>query len=157
MLVFATVLLAVGQSVAILAVARFLQGASGGVVWTIGLAIVIETVGQENLGKTMGTVFSFVSVAGLFSPILGGLLYASVGYKGVFGLGIGLVVVDFILRLLMVEKKVAAKHSKVHLSQANADDTREVTERTQLLTHISTAHDRYRLSNPGSRITRSCP
>jgi MFS family permease len=157
MLVFATVLLAVGQSVAILAVARFLQGASGGVVWTIGLAIVIETVGQENLGKTMGTVFSFVSVAGLFSPILGGLLYASVGYKGVFGLGIGLVVVDFILRLLMVEKKVAAKHSKVHLSQANADDTREVTERTQLLTHISTAHDRYRLSNPGSRITRALP
>lgn len=45
MLVCATVLLAVGQSVAVLAIARFLQGASGGVVWTIGLAIIIEAVG----------------------------------------------------------------------------------------------------------------
>lgn len=39
LLLFATTLLALGQSVAILAVARLLQGASGGIVWTIGLAI----------------------------------------------------------------------------------------------------------------------
>ncbi|KAF2032727.1 MFS general substrate transporter [Setomelanomma holmii] len=154
MLVFATVLLAVGQSVAIFAVARFLQGASGGVVWTIGLAIVIETVGQENLGKTMGTVFSFVSVAGLFSPILGGLMYASVGYKGVFGLGIGLVGVDFILRLLMVEKKAAAKYDE---AQPATDGTSDETEQTPLLPQTTKAHARYRLSKPGNRITRALP
>ncbi|CBX93809.1 hypothetical protein LEMA_P034830.1 [Plenodomus lingam JN3] len=39
LLLLATVLLAVGQSIAVLAIARFLQGASGGVVWTIGMAI----------------------------------------------------------------------------------------------------------------------
>lgn len=38
-LLLATILLALGQSVAVLAIARFLQGASGGVVWTIGMAI----------------------------------------------------------------------------------------------------------------------
>ncbi|PVH90849.1 MFS general substrate transporter, partial [Periconia macrospinosa] len=38
-LLLATILLALGKSVTELAIARSLQGASGGVVWTIGIAI----------------------------------------------------------------------------------------------------------------------
>jgi MFS family permease len=146
----------VGQSVPVLALARFLQGASGGVVWTIGLAIIIETVGQDNLGTTMGTIFSFVSVAGLFSPLLGGVLYASAGYKGVFGLGIGLVAIDFVLRVLMVEKKVAARYDDANSLQAGTDGARDDTEQTPLLPNAS-AHERYRLAKPKNRITRSLP
>ena len=129
LLLLATILLAFGQNVAVLAIAGLLQGASGGVVWTIGMAIgtcpavtdgtcanscansctnsvpsVLETVGQEDFGKPMGTMFSFTSVAGLFFPIMGGLLYAKSGYNGIFGLGLGLVAVDLILRLSMIEK-----------------------------------------------------
>jgi MFS family permease len=157
MLVCATVLLAVGQSVAVLAVARFLQGASGGVVWTIGLAIIIETVGQENLGKTMGTIFSLISVAGLFSPICGGALYAKTGYKGVFGVGIGLIAIDFFLRVLMVEKKVAAIYTESHALSGSEEESSEDTEQTPLLPDTWTAHNRYKLSKPTSRITRALP
>ncbi|EAT84101.2 hypothetical protein SNOG_08933 [Parastagonospora nodorum SN15] len=156
MLVCATILLAVGQSVAVLALARFLQGASGGVVWTIGLAIIIETVGQENLGKTMGTVFSFISVASLFSPICGGALYAKTGYQGVFGAGIGLVVVDFILRMLMVEKKVAAKYDS-HSPRGHEEEASGDTEQSPLLPDTLTAHKRYKLGRPANRITRALP
>ena len=56
LLLLSTILLAVGTSIPVLSLARFLQGASGGTVWTIGLALLTETVGQENLGKTIGTV-----------------------------------------------------------------------------------------------------
>lgn len=127
-------------------------------MWTIGLAIVIETVGQENLGKTMGTVFSFVSVAGLLSPLLGGILYASVGYKGVFGLGIGIVAIDFILRLLMIEKKEAAKYENAPMLHPGPNgDSAEDTEQTPLLPNTSTAHKRYRLAKPSNRITRALP
>jgi MFS family permease len=162
MLVFATVLLAVGQSVFVLAIARFLQGASGGVVWTVGLAIVIETVGPENLGKAMGTIFSFISVAGLLSPTCGGALYATTGYVGVFGVGVGLIGVDFILRLLMIEKKVAIKYDKSHPPRENADrdGTDGDNEETPLLRGTpatTTAHGRYRLSKPTNRITRFLP
>lgn len=52
----ATVLLFVGRSVEVLLVARVLQGISSAVVWSIGMALCIETVGPENLGKTVGTV-----------------------------------------------------------------------------------------------------
>lgn len=51
-----TVMLALGRSMAVLILARALQGVSATVVWTIGLAMVLDTVGTENLGKTMGVV-----------------------------------------------------------------------------------------------------
>ncbi|EUC27493.1 hypothetical protein COCCADRAFT_111551 [Bipolaris zeicola 26-R-13] len=158
MLLLSTVLLALGRSVAVLAIARILQGASGGVVWTIGIAIVVETVGQENLGKTMGTLFSFISVAGLFSPIAGGVLYAKTGYTGVFGIGLGLIGVDFILRVLMVETKVAAKYSSPKSETVHdPDSTQENTEETPLLPNRTVTDDCYRLSKPTNRFTRNFP
>lgn len=57
-LLVATLLLLLGQTVAVLAVARVLQGISGAVVWTVGLALVLDTVGPDNLGKTIGSVRS---------------------------------------------------------------------------------------------------
>jgi MFS family permease len=51
-----TILLAVGQNIPVLVIARILQGMSGAVVWTIGLAICLETVGPSNLGTTIGSV-----------------------------------------------------------------------------------------------------
>ncbi|OAG20098.1 MFS general substrate transporter [Alternaria alternata] len=158
LLLLSTILLALGRSVAVLAIARFLQGASGGVVWTIGIALVIETVGNENLGKTMGTIFSFISVAGLFSPMVGGLLYARTGYKGVFGVGVSLIGIDFILRVLVVEKKVAAKYSSPdsHASEPDGND-HEDTEQTPLLPNSHSSIDRYRLPKPTNRFTRNFP
>ena len=55
-LLLATALLFIGNSVPVLVVARILQGISGAFVWTIGLALCLETVGPENLGKTIGSV-----------------------------------------------------------------------------------------------------
>jgi MFS family permease len=57
-LAVSTVLLAFGRTVAELAIARALQGASSAVVWTLGLAICLETVGPANLGTTIGSVSS---------------------------------------------------------------------------------------------------
>ena len=59
-LLLATLLLLVGQNVPTLVIARLLQGVSAAVVWTIGLALTLDTVGPENLGKTIGSVRRFV-------------------------------------------------------------------------------------------------
>lgn len=53
-----TVLLFLGETVPVLVLARVLQGISAAFVWTIGLALCLETVGPENLGKTIGSVRS---------------------------------------------------------------------------------------------------
>ena len=55
-LLAATILLAFGRTMPVLVIARMLQGVSAAVVWTVGLAMVLDTVGPENLGKVIGTV-----------------------------------------------------------------------------------------------------
>lgn len=118
-LLLATLLLCLGQSVPVLAVARVLQGISAAVVWTIGLALVLDTVGPENLGKTIGSIFGFISIGELAAPVLGGVVYSKSGIKGVFGMGFGIFAVDFIMRILLIEKKTAAKYGAT-------EDNREV-------------------------------
>ncbi|CAJ2509298.1 Uu.00g143240.m01.CDS01 [Anthostomella pinea] len=80
-LLVATIMLAVGRSIAVLVVARVLQGVSAAVVWTIGLAMVLDTVGPEHLGKVIGSIFSFISIGELMAPVIGGVLYEKTGCK----------------------------------------------------------------------------
>lgn len=109
----------------------------------------------------MGTMFSFISVAGLFSPICGGLLYAKTGYNGVYGVGIGLVAIDFILRILMVEKRVRVMYlqdSDTAIGQSNG--TNEADDEQTPLIPNSNSHDideRYRLTPPKNRIIHFLP
>lgn len=109
-LLAASIMLALGQSIAVISVARVLQGISAAVVWTIGLAMILDTVGPEHLGKVVGSIFSFISVGELMAPVIGGVLYEKTGYSGVFGVASGVLGLDFLMRLLLVEKKTAAKY-----------------------------------------------
>lgn len=110
MLLLATILLFTATSVPVLTIARLAQGGSSAFVWTIGLALCMDTVGPSNLGKAIGSIFSFVSVGELFAPTLGGLLYEKGGYIAVAGLSAGLLAIDFLMRVLLIEKKIAAKY-----------------------------------------------
>lgn len=105
-----TVMLFLGKTVPILVLARILQGVSAGFVWTIGLALCLETVGPENLGKTIGSIFSFISVGGIAAPTLGGVLYEKTGYEGVFAIGAVILVIDFLMRIVVIEKRTALKY-----------------------------------------------
>lgn len=131
----AKILLAFEQSIAVLVLARVLQGISATVVWTVGLAMVLDTVGPENPGKVVGSIFSFISVGDLLAPVLGGILYNKTGYADVFGVGAATLGVDFIMQLLVLEKKIAAKYDNSsvdgasntadHGSRGNNDDTHD--------------------------------
>ena len=123
----ATILLWLGQTVAVLIVARILQGISAAVVWTIGLALVLDTVGPEKLGVTIGSIFSFISIGELAAPVLGGIVYKKAGYGGVFGMAFALLAVDFIMRLFIIEKKTADQYSK-ELREESQDSPDPPTE-----------------------------
>lgn len=105
----ATIMLFLGRSIAVLIVARILQGMSAAVVWTIGLALVLDTVGSEKLGVVIGSIFSFISVGELAAPVLGGVVYKKSGYAGVFSMGFAILALDFLMRLAVIEKKVARR------------------------------------------------
>ena len=102
-------MLCVGNSVGILVTGRLLQGLSAAVVWTVGLALLVDTVGQKDIGQMMGYVSMSMSLAILVAPLLGGVVYARAGYYAVYYLAFGLIFLDILLRIALVEKKVAVK------------------------------------------------
>jgi hypothetical protein len=52
------------------------------------------------------------------APVLGGVLHNKAGYGGVFGLGSGILAVDFMMRILLIEKKVAAPYDSTPVNGA---------------------------------------
>ena len=104
-----TVMLCLARNLALLIIGRLLQGASAGVVWVVGLALLAETVGKKNAGQAMGYVGIGYSLAALLGPLLGGIVYDKAGYYAVFAMSFGMIGLDIILRLLLVEKKIAKR------------------------------------------------
>ncbi|KAI3334594.1 major facilitator superfamily domain-containing protein [Ustulina deusta] len=167
-LLAATTMLALGRSIAVLVVARILQGISAAVVWTIGLAMVLDTVGSQNLGKVIGSIFSFISIGELMAPVIGGLLYEKTGYTGVFGLGVAILALDFLMRLLVIEKRTAAKYDESPYdgeripqnigSRADQDRdevSHEATEEDALLPKKE--DEAYKIREEPTRLVRALP
>jgi len=105
----ATLLLCLGTSIVLLIIGRLLQGISAAIVWTVGLALLVDTAGQEEIGQVMGYVSISMSVAVLVAPLLGGVVYARGGYYPVYYMAFALIILDIVLRVALVEKKVAKK------------------------------------------------
>ncbi|MCJ1268029.1 hypothetical protein MMC22_007915 [Lobaria immixta] len=105
----ATALLYSARTVWGLALSRFLQGLSAAVVYSVGFAILADTVGSKDIGQWIGYVLASVNLGMTVSPTLGGILYEKTGYLSIFIVMFGLIAVDILQRSFMVEKKVAMK------------------------------------------------
>ena len=116
----ATVMLCVGSSIGTLIAGRLLQGLSAAVVWTVGLALLVDTVGQQDIGQAMGYVSLSISLGYLIAPLLGGVVYQRAGYYSVYYMAFALIAVDIFLRLALVEKKVAVKWKESGVGQGSS-------------------------------------
>ncbi|PNS18284.1 Quinidine resistance protein 1 [Sphaceloma murrayae] len=124
----ATGILTAGNSIALLIVGRLLQGASAAVVWVVGLALVADTVGPEDVGNAMGYIGVAMSFGVLLSPLVGGVVFERAGYYAVYGVSFALLGVDIVLRFALIERKVAMKW----LSKAEMGDEPERNEENKL-------------------------
>ncbi|KAL8637998.1 MAG: hypothetical protein Q9228_004801, partial [Teloschistes exilis] len=104
-----TLLFALGRSPTVLVLARCLQGASAGIVYTVGLALLVDTVGKDQVGVWMGSVLSGMSAGITIGPFIGGIIYARAGHLPVFAVILAAIALDFLLRLFMIEKHSARK------------------------------------------------
>ncbi|KAK6837167.1 hypothetical protein RU639_001384 [Aspergillus parasiticus] len=108
----ATALLCVGKHLSLWIIGRLLQGASAAVVSTVGIAMLVDNFdGEAALGQTLGYVAMATIVGTTAGPLLGGVLYEHGGYYAPFGLAFGLLVLDFIFRLMMVDSRAIVEHS----------------------------------------------
>ncbi|KAJ9236033.1 hypothetical protein DTO212C5_8345 [Paecilomyces variotii] len=104
-LTVATVLIWIAHNVAILYAGRFLQGLASAAVWSVGLALLVDTVGKREIPVVMGYVNVAFSAGTVTGPFVGGIVYSLAGYDATLGLAVGLLGLDIILRLLIVEKR----------------------------------------------------
>ena len=162
-LLASTVLLFLGQSIAVLIIARIFQGISAAVVWTVGLAMILDTVGSDKLGVTIGSIFSFLSVGELLAPVIGGVVYKEFGGGAVFAIALGLLAVDFAMRLAVIEKKVATKwgYEEVRCVDNNEDgeDDRaeEPGEDAPLMWHNGKKFEQWKIKKEPPAFVRKFP
>ena len=109
LLAASTFLLCFMNGIPMLLLGRIFQGLTSSLTWSVGLALVTDTVPSDYLGRSMGWVGIAVSLGTLSSPLLGGVVYGKGGYYQVWAMCFALVAGDIILRLVIIEKKHAVK------------------------------------------------
>ncbi|KAI5810523.1 major facilitator superfamily domain-containing protein [Pyronema omphalodes] len=134
LLAAATILLCLGNNIAVLLVGRVLQGVSAAVVWTVGLAFLVDSVPKEEISESMGIVAVALSLGVLAGPVLGGVVYAKAGYYAVFGMAFFLIGFDIILRLFVIEGQNART---LHMTKSNTSDISTASEPAQEHGHVA--------------------
>lgn len=102
-------MLSVAHAVWLFVVARLLQGGATAMVAVAGLALMTDTVEFNNLGQTIGYLGSAITLGFLLGPLLGGLVYNAAGYNAVFAMAFAIIGVDLVMRVAVIEKKVARR------------------------------------------------
>ena len=100
-----TLLFALASDLWALLTARILEGFSTAIVHTVGYTLLNEVVGVEHLGKATGYTSMALSFGLLLGPVLGGVLYEYCGYFQVFLPAFGLIAMEIILRMMVIEKE----------------------------------------------------
>lgn len=91
------------------------------------------------------------------APVLGGILYKKFEFWGVFAVCILLILIDIALRLLMIEKKTAARYQhidKYGQSSANLDGAMADDEERPLLPSKSEDLSAYKITNASKFVTK---
>lgn len=90
-------------------IARFIQGLSSAVVFTVGLALCAEVCPPQFVGRQLGLAMMGFNFGLIIGPPLGGAIYTRFGFRGPFVFGIIGALIDLAGRLLIIERKNALK------------------------------------------------
>lgn len=123
-----TLCFALGSTLPVLFIARVLEGLSTSIVCTLGYALLNDVVGTAGIGKATGYTDMALSLGILLGPVIGGFLYEYGGYFQVFLPAMGLLAVELILRLMIIDPEepspfaaISPKPSKSRSSLTIAD------------------------------------
>jgi len=121
---FATTLLfAFAHSYPLLILARVLQGLSAAATWTAGLALLADHFPAQARGKAMGTAFAFANLGALLGPTVSGWLSQHHGLRAPFLLAAGLILVDALARLTLLEDVPMERDTRMGFKELLANPT----------------------------------
>ncbi|KAE9972877.1 hypothetical protein EG327_009353 [Venturia inaequalis] len=118
-------------------VSRLLQGVSSAILYTVGLAVLVENTNKDEVGRYMGTAMSCNNFGIILSPLLGGIFYEKAGKYAVFVLMVGLTGIDITLRLMMKEQNSRLETNPYHSRISNPNERPRLTP-TNSSSHLIT-------------------
>lgn len=75
---------ALAESYWMLVLGRVLDGLTAAATWTVALALIADRFPDEVLGEKMGFAMAAAAVGGMAGPLVGGVLYDTIGYRAPF-------------------------------------------------------------------------
>ncbi len=131
-LLLSTLLFAFVPGIFWLFLARALQGVSGSITWTAGLALISQLSTEEERPRLFARIFVASSLGSLLGPPLGGILYSWGGFKLPFLVAAGMVLLDGLGRVLFLPGQGA-----VPLVRPQAGATRTLLRHWEVLLALS--------------------
>ena len=130
-IVAGNVLFGVGDSFGLLLTSRLLQGSASAILYTVGLAVRVESVDKNEVGTFMGSAMSCNNFGIIMSPLLGGALYETKGKMAVFGIMTAIIGLDITMRLIMEEQP--RRVSQTPGAKGTADDVSDEKKGPQVI------------------------
>ncbi|KAK7990980.1 hypothetical protein PG990_015260 [Apiospora arundinis] len=115
-----TVLLHIGNSLALLVLGRILQGFSSACVSSVGFAILFDAFGSEEAGSAMGWVAASLDAGGFIGPALAGILFNAGGERAVFVFAYAFIAFDILLGVLVIIDRKKAADPKLALATSSS-------------------------------------
>lgn len=92
----ASMLCGVSQNLAELIFFRVVQGIGGGMLMPIGMTIILQAVGPQNMGKVMGIFGVPMLIAPAIGPVLGGYFVQDFSWRLIFYVNVPIGIVGFL-------------------------------------------------------------
>lgn len=95
-----------GNSLALWIAGAVLVGISSAIVWASCLSLIVSRTEKSQLAQVLSYTSISLSCGDFLGPVTGGAIYGAGGLEAVWGLVFGLIGIDFVMRLLMIETPV---------------------------------------------------
>jgi MFS family permease len=86
----------------LLIAARALQGIGAAFLMTLSMALMRQTAGEANVGRSMGLLGTISALGTALGPALGGLMLSTTGWRGIFAIQLPLAAVAFLLAVVVL-------------------------------------------------------
>ncbi|WP_038573436.1 multidrug effflux MFS transporter [Corynebacterium doosanense] len=110
----AAVLAATASGIGVLIAARVIQGLGSGACMVVSRAVIPDLAGGRTAAKAFAVMMSIQTLAPVIAPLVGGLLVAPLGWRGLFWVLAGLAGVQLLAAALVIpESRPVEKRSRV--------------------------------------------
>lgn len=113
----ASVVTVLAPTLPVLIGGRFVQGAAGAAGMVIGRAIIADISSGARAARAMGLLMTITGVAPIVAPVLGGLLAAPLGWRGLLGIVVALTAVALVVSLFIPETLTLRRRAVIAASR----------------------------------------